>query len=182
MKNLFKFLSIIVISQYAHAQDRVITTGVPFLLIAADARSAGMADMGVATSADAYSQQYNPSKYAFSKQKQGFSMSYTPYLTSIANDISLGQLTYFNRFNDRMAFSGSLRYFGFGDIELRKELRRVANEVMLESGIDFLTWPDYFVDEKGNLKFDIMEPKQSVHIRPKYYMKENKKQFNLFNF
>lgn len=120
MKNLFKFLSILVIAQYANAQDRVITTGVPFLLIAADARSAGMADMGVATSADAYSQQFNPSKYAFSKQKQGFSMSYTPYLTSIANDISLGQLTYFNRFNDRMAFSGSLRYFGFGDIELRE--------------------------------------------------------------
>ncbi len=108
------------IAQYANAQDRVITTGVPFLLIAADARSAGMADMGVATSADAYSQQFNPSKYAFSKQKQGFSMSYTPYLTSIANDISLGQITYFNRFNDRMAFSGSLRYFGFGDIELRE--------------------------------------------------------------
>jgi hypothetical protein len=120
MKNLFKFLSILVIAQYANAQDRVITTGVPFLLIAADARSAGMADMGVATSADAYSQQFNPSKYAFSKQKQGFSMSYTPYLTSIANDISLGQVTYFNRFNDRMAFSGSLRYFGFGDIELRE--------------------------------------------------------------
>lgn len=120
MKNLFKFLSIIVIAQLTQAQDRVITTAVPFLLIAADARSAGMADMGVATSADAYSQQYNPSKYAFSKQKQGFSMSYTPYLTSIANDISLGQVTYFNRFNDRMAFSGSLRYFGFGNIELRE--------------------------------------------------------------
>ena len=36
------------------AQDRVITTGVPFLLVAADARSAGMADQGVATSADAF--------------------------------------------------------------------------------------------------------------------------------
>ncbi|WP_396149335.1 type IX secretion system outer membrane channel protein PorV [Flavobacterium sp.] len=120
MKNLIKLLTILVVAQYTQAQDRVITTAVPFLLIAADARSAGLADMGVATSADAYSQQYNPSKYAFSKQKQGFSMSYTPYLTSIANDISLGQLTYFNRFNDRMAFSGSLRYFGFGDIELRE--------------------------------------------------------------
>ena len=120
MKNLIKLLTILVVAQYTYAQERVITTAVPFLLIAADARSAGMADMGVATSADAYSQQYNPSKYAFSKQKQGFSMSYTPYLTSIANDISLGQLTYFNRFNDRMAFSGSLRYFGFGDIELRE--------------------------------------------------------------
>ena len=120
MKNLIKLLTILVVAQYTQAQDRVITTAVPFLLIAADARSAGLADMGVATSADAYSQQYNPSKYAFSKQKQGFSMSYTPYLTSIANDISLGQITYFNRFNDRMAWSGSLRYFGFGDIELRE--------------------------------------------------------------
>ncbi len=120
MKNLIKLLTILVVTQHTFGQERVITTAVPFLLIAADARSAGMADMGVATSADAYSQQFNPSKYAFSKQKQGFSMSYTPYLTSIANDISLGQITYFNRFNDRMAFSGSLRYFGFGDIELRE--------------------------------------------------------------
>ncbi|SEP54694.1 type IX secretion system outer membrane channel protein PorV [Flavobacterium urocaniciphilum] len=119
MKNLLKFLSIILIAQFASAQDRVITTGVPFLLIAADARSAGMADMGVASSADAYSQQYNPSKYAFINQKQGFSVSYTPYLTSIANDISLGQITYYNRINERSAFAGSLRYFGLGDIELR---------------------------------------------------------------
>ena len=68
MKNLIKLLTILVVSQYTFGQDRVITTAVPFLLIAADARSAGMADMGVATSADAYSQQFNPSKYAFSKQ------------------------------------------------------------------------------------------------------------------
>ena len=46
--------------------SRVITTGVPFLLIASDARAAGMGDLGVATSADAYSQHWNPSKYAFS--------------------------------------------------------------------------------------------------------------------
>jgi hypothetical protein len=129
MKNLIKFLSIILIAQLSNAQDRVITTGIPFLLIAADARSAGLADMGVATSADAYSQQYNPSKYAFSKQEQGFSMSYTPYLTSIANDISLGQITYFNRFNDRSAFAGSLRYFSLGEIELRENPEQVPNVV-----------------------------------------------------
>jgi hypothetical protein len=112
--------------------SRVITTGVPFLLIAADARSAGMADMGVATSADAFSQQYNPAKYAFSLQKQGFSVSYTPYLTSIANDIALGQLSYYNRINEQSAFAGSLRFFGLGDIELREtgdpnEIPRVVN-------------------------------------------------------
>ena len=121
MKKIALILTVLMVSQFAKAQEnRVITTGVPFLLIAADARSAGMADMGVATSADAFSQQYNPSKYAFSLQKQGFSVSYTPYLTSIANDISLGQITYYNRINERSAFAGSLRYFGLGDIELRE--------------------------------------------------------------
>ena len=134
MKKIALLLTLIVVSQYAKAQEdnRVITTGVPFLLIAADARSAGMADMGVATSTDAFSQQYNPAKYAFSIEKQGFSVSYTPYLTSIANDISLGQLTYFNKINERSAFAGSLRYFGLGDIELRRtgdpgEIPRVVN-------------------------------------------------------
>lgn len=125
MKKIAILLNFLVVGQLAKAQEdnsRVITTGVPFLLIAADARSAGMADMGVATSADAFSQQYNPSKYAFSLQKQGFSVSYTPYLTSIANDISLGQITYYNRINEKSAFAGSLRYFGLGDIQLTDEI------------------------------------------------------------
>ena len=115
-------LIILIITTFkTQAQDnRVITTGVPFLLIAADARSAGMADMGVATSSDAYSQQYNPAKYAFSERSQGFSLSYTPYLVDIASDISLGQVTYYNRINERSAFAASLRYFGLGDIELRQ--------------------------------------------------------------
>ncbi|MGK4569374.1 type IX secretion system outer membrane channel protein PorV [Flavobacterium sp. 3HN19-14] len=124
MKKLSLVLVCLLAIQHIKAQDnnRVITTGVPFLLIAADARSAGMADQGVATSPDAYSQQYNPAKYAFSIQKQGFSLSYTPYLTDLVNDISLGQVTYFNRFgaDGRNAFAASLRYFGLGDIELRQ--------------------------------------------------------------
>jgi hypothetical protein len=125
MKKIALLVSLVLMGQFVTAQEdysRVITTGVPFLLIAADARSAGMADMGVATSADAFSQQYNPAKYAFSLQKQGFSISYTPYLTSIANDISLGQLAYYNRINERSAFAGSLRYFGLGDIQLTDEV------------------------------------------------------------
>jgi hypothetical protein len=103
----------------AKAQDRVITTGVPFLLVSADARAAGMADQGVATATDAFSQQWNPAKYAFAVDKQGISVSYTPYLTDLVNDISLGQLTYYNKVNERSAFAGSFRYFGLGEIELR---------------------------------------------------------------
>ena len=113
------FVCLIVVS-FTKAQDRVITTGVPFLMVAADARAAGMGDQGVATSADAFSQQWNPAKYAFALDKQGFSVSYTPYLTDLVNDISLAQVTYFNKLNERSAFAGSLRYFGLGGIELRQ--------------------------------------------------------------
>lgn len=113
----------------AQETQRVITTGVPFLLIAADARAAGLGDQGVATSADAFSQQWNPAKYAFSSEKQGFTTSYTPYLTAIVNDISLGQVNYFNRYNERSAFALSIRYFSLGEIELRDNAYDPANVV-----------------------------------------------------
>ncbi len=120
MKKLPLLFVCLIIVSFAKAQERVITTGVPFLMVAADARAAGLGDQGVATSADAFSQQWNPSKYAFAIDKQGFSVSYTPYLTDLVNDISLAQLTYYNKLNERSAFSGSLRYFGLGNIELRE--------------------------------------------------------------
>lgn len=97
--------------------DRVITTAVPFLLVTGDARAAGMGDQGVATPADAFSQQWNAAKYAFSIDKQGVAISYTPYLRELTNDINLGSLTYYNRINERSAFAGSLRYFSLGDIQ-----------------------------------------------------------------
>ncbi len=99
-------------------QDRrVITTGVPFVLIASDARAAALGDMGVATSVDAFSQQWNSSKYVFSEAKSGIAVSYTPYLSKLVNDIFLGNVTYFNRIDERSSFAASFRYFSLGDIE-----------------------------------------------------------------
>ena len=102
--------------------SRVITTAVPFLLIASDARAAGMADIGVATPADAYSQNWNPSKYAFSLSKSGLGISYTPYLSKLVNDIFLANATYFNRLDERSAFAIGFKYFSLGDIEIIDEL------------------------------------------------------------
>lgn len=102
-------------------QSTVITTGVPFMLIAPDARSAGMGDMGVATSVDAYSQQWNAAKYTFSEAKSGIAVSYTPYLSKLVNDISIAYLTYFNRIDDRSSFGFSFKYFGLGEIEIRPD-------------------------------------------------------------
>ncbi len=99
-------------------QTSVITTGVPFLLIASDARAAAIGDMGVATSVDAFSQNWNPSKYTFSTYKSGIGVSYTPYLSKLVNDIFLGNLTYYNRLNERSAFAASFKYFSLGEIEI----------------------------------------------------------------
>jgi len=103
-------------------QERAITTAVPFLTIAADARASGMGDMGVATSFDAYSQQWNPAKYAFANKKSGVGISYTPYLETIVNDVSLLNANYYNKLNDQSAFAFGLRYFGLGEIELRQTI------------------------------------------------------------
>lgn len=119
MKKIVFTVTVILYTISSFSQtERPISTGVPFLMIAADARAAGMGDNGVATSTDAFSQQYNPAKYAFSLKKQGFAVSYTPYLTALVNDISLGQVNYFNRINEKSAFASSLRYFSQGEIQL----------------------------------------------------------------
>ncbi len=122
MKKFFLPLVTIFLTISAFGQTepvRPISTAVPFLTIPADARSSAMADQGIATSVDAFSQQWNPAKYAFSEVKQGIGFGYTPYLRELVDDINLGTLTYFNRINERSSFSGSLRYFGLGGVELR---------------------------------------------------------------
>lgn len=93
-----------------------ITTAVPFLLVAPDSRAASMGDMGVATSADANSQHHNPSKYVFNDNKIGFSISYSPWLRKLVNDINLMYLSMYWKVTDNDALAFSLRYFSLGDI------------------------------------------------------------------
>lgn len=121
MKKPLLLLLFLYTFNFINAQENPISVASSFLLVAADARAAGMADNGVATAADNYSQQWNPSKYAFAEDQQGFSVSYTPYLTELANDISLAQLNYFNKYSEKSAFGASFRYFGLGDIDLRSD-------------------------------------------------------------
>lgn len=95
-----------------------ITTSVPFLLISPDARAGGMGDAGVATSADANSIHWNPSKLAFINKKFGASLSYVPWLRALnITDISLTYFSGFYRINNRHTIAGSIRYFSLGTIQ-----------------------------------------------------------------
>jgi hypothetical protein len=114
---LFVLMSTI-INLNAQTDTRVITTAVPFLLVSGDARASAMGDMGVATSADAFSQYWNAAKYNSIESKTGFGISYTPYLSQLVNDIKILNANYYHKLNERSAFGVSLKYFGLGEIDL----------------------------------------------------------------
>ncbi|MES2734327.1 MAG: type IX secretion system outer membrane channel protein PorV [Bacteroidota bacterium] len=97
--------------------QNVITTAVPFLTIAPDSRSAAMGDAGVATSPDANSIFWNPAKLAFSDKKFGASVSYTPWLRNLINDMSLSYLSGYYKWDDKQAVGLSLTYFDLGSIQ-----------------------------------------------------------------
>lgn len=85
-------------------------------MIAPDARSAGMGDVGAATEADAVSQYWNPAKYPFAISRSGVALSYTPWLRQLVNDIGLAYLAGYYRIGDYSAVSGSVRYFSLGEV------------------------------------------------------------------
>ena len=95
-----------------------VTTGVTSLSITPDARGASMGDLGAATEADVNSQFWNPSKYAFAYSSAGVSLSYTPWLRKIVNDIYLANLAGYYKIGggDNQAVSASLRYFSLGEV------------------------------------------------------------------
>ncbi|MDP2088858.1 MAG: type IX secretion system outer membrane channel protein PorV [Flavobacteriaceae bacterium] len=117
-KKVILLFMAMVFSQIIFAQQRAITTSVPFLLIVPDARAGSMGDVGVSTSPDVYSQHHNPAKYAFIDSQYSLGINYTPWMRELVNDVFLGGVTFANRFNDRSAWSASIKYFNFGVIQL----------------------------------------------------------------
>jgi hypothetical protein len=101
--------------------ENTIKYSVPFLTIAPDSRAGAMGDAGVATSPDVNSLHWNPSKYAFIEKDMGLSVSYTPWLKNLVDDIHLAYLTGYQRLDREQVISGSLLYFSLGDIIFRNE-------------------------------------------------------------
>lgn len=57
----------------------------------------------------------------------------------------------------------------FGTREERMQVREIANEIINNSGLQVIQWPTDWIDEDGTKMLDILEMKQSVHLRPKQY-------------
>ena len=96
-----------------------ISTGMPILLIAPDAISAAMGDVGAASTPDAYSAHWNNAKFAFIDGTAGAYTTYTPWLRKLkVGDMNLFYLGGYYRINDRSTAAASLTYFTLGDIDM----------------------------------------------------------------
>ncbi len=125
------------------SEDRIdqlntITTAVPFLIIAPDARAGAMGDVGVASSPDANSIHWNASKLAFAEKNFGLSISYTPWLRALVPDINLAYLSGFKKIDENQTIAASLLYFSLGDITFTDQNGNVIGQFKPnEFAIDF---------------------------------------------
>lgn len=116
-----------------------IRTAANFLSIAPDARAAGMGDVGVSTTADANAQHWNVAKYIFAESNSGISLSYTPWMRHYVNDINLGYMSGYYKFDDNQSISASLRFLSTGDVYVRNDFEQLqlsnnANELAFDLG------------------------------------------------
>ncbi|NVK64197.1 MAG: type IX secretion system outer membrane channel protein PorV [Flavobacteriales bacterium] len=128
--SLFAFSSL---AQQGGATDddlqlNTITTAVPFMSITPDSRAGAMGDAGTALSASSTSLYWNTSMLNFAEQKSAISISYTPWLRQLTNDIHLSYLSGYYKINERHAIGGALRYFNLGEITFTDESANIIRE------------------------------------------------------
>lgn len=102
--------------KYKEIDINAISTSVPFLMIAPDARAGAMGDVGVATSPDANSIHWNPAKLANIDKRLGFALSYTPWLHALVPDINLAYLSGYGKVDKNSGLGISILYFSLGSI------------------------------------------------------------------
>ena len=93
----------------------VISTAVPFMMIAPDARSSAMGDVGVSTSPDVYSMHWNPAKYAFMEDDFSVGLAYSPWLRELVPDMNIAYLGISKRVSPKSTVAATLRYFSLGE-------------------------------------------------------------------
>lgn len=109
-------------------QLNTITTAVPFLQITPDSRSGALGDAGVAISPDVNATFWNPAKLAFVEEDMAVSLSYSPWLRQLVNDMSLAYLSGYKRLSKNQTVGGSLRYFTLGNITFTDEVGTVIRD------------------------------------------------------
>lgn len=111
MKETFFFCAFFLCYYLLAKQNEITTARDGFLAIATDARAAGQGDIGVATSADVFSQQWNPAKYVFSSKSFEIGITQMFVGKREINEFSQATLTFYNKLDNRRAYALSLRHY-----------------------------------------------------------------------
>lgn len=103
--------------------SNAVVSAVPFLRIVPDSRGGALGDAGIATTADANSMHYNPSKLVFADQNVAISATFTPWMRALGlNDVYLAYLSGYKKLDERQAVGFSLRYFSLGNIDFTDDM------------------------------------------------------------
>lgn len=97
-------------------QLNTITTALPFMSITPDSRSGAMGDVGTALSGTSSSIYWNTAMLSFAEKRSEISVSYTPWLRQLTNDMHLSYVSGYTKIGSRQAITGALRYFSLGSI------------------------------------------------------------------
>ena len=124
IKSILLGTALVLLGMQSYAQSwnlqtttpNVITTAVPFVSIAPEARGGSMGDCGVSSEADVFSMHYNPAKYTFLNRKVSFGLGYSPWLHQLVPDMNLVYAAFATKLNSESALAATLRYFSCGNI------------------------------------------------------------------
>jgi len=121
-------------------KENPITTAVPFLRLATDARTAAMGDVGIATDPDANSMFYNGAKTVFNDGKYSVGLTYTPWLSELdIKNLYQASLAAFYKFDEKQAVSFGFRNFSQGSFTFTNDVGQEVstfkpNDMAIEAG------------------------------------------------
>lgn len=98
------------------ATSNAIPVSVPFLTIAPDGRSSGMADIGAASMPDVNAQHWNAAKYPFIEKRGGIALTFSSWATNLIPDIYHLYFSGYHQINEKSAISTSFRYFSLATV------------------------------------------------------------------
>lgn len=149
--------------------NNTVMAAIPFLRIVPDARVGALGNAGTTLTPDGMSPKYNNSSTAFSDQGLNASLSYTPWLRGITNDVNLLMASGYYKWDAIQAVSLNFTYFNLGEIQFTDETGNPGgighpNEFSLSAGYARMLSDKFALSAAANYIYSNLAAGQSVGL------------------